>query len=254
LFQYKHELAQLMKSAHTGQPVVSCRDTSKEFGEGANVVHALRDVSLDIWPGELTLIVGPSGCGKTTLLSVIAGILDQTSGDVAVLGTELGALSARQKTAFRGQHIGFVFQQFNLLPALTAAENAAVPLLVADKPRVPSIRQAAELLHEMGMEKRVSSYPKQLSGGEQQRVAIARALIREPQLIVCDEPTSALDAKTGHSIMELLKRVAVQPNRAVVVVTHDPRVFPFGDRMATMEDGQVVEVSTNGQDKDSSNR
>ena len=236
-----------MEAAHTGQPVVSCRETSKDFGEGANLVHALRDVSLDIWPGELTLIIGPSGCGKTTLLSVIAGILDQTSGDVAVLGTELGGLSPRQKTDFRGQHIGFVFQQFNLLPALSAAENAAVPLLVADKPRRPSIRQAADLLRDMGMEKRTAAYPNQLSGGEQQRVAIARALIREPKLIVCDEPTSALDAKTGHSIMELLKRVAVQPDRAVVVVTHDPRVFPFGDRMATMEDGRVIEVSTNGQ-------
>lgn len=238
-----------MKVAHTGTPVVHCRSTSKRFGDGASIVHALRDVNFDIWPGELTLIVGPSGCGKTTLLSVIAGILDQSSGEVEVLGTELGRLTPRQKTAFRGEHVGFVFQQFNLLPALSAAENAAVPLLVAGEFRRPSVNKAAQLLSEMGLERRIHAHPNQLSGGEQQRVAIARALIREPQLIVCDEPTSALDAKTGHAIMELLKAVAVQPNRAVVVVTHDPRVFPFSDRMATMEDGQIVEVSTNSENK-----
>lgn len=221
---------------------VRCRNLMKEFGAGENRVQALRGVDLDVLPGRLTLLVGPSGCGKTTLLSVIAGILDPTDGELNVLGIDVARFTGTQRVNFRGRNIGFVFQQFNLLPSLTAVENAAVPQIIAGVPRRRALARARELLAMMDLTKRANAFPGQLSGGQQQRVAIARALIHEPRLLVCDEPTSALDAKTGHSIMELLKRTAVQPGRAVIVVTHDARVFEFGDSIAYMDDGRVVRI------------
>src|SRR5262245_60109273 len=221
---------------------VSCRGVTKEFGQGDARTLTLRGIDLDVRPGEITLLVGPSGCGKTTLISLIAGILEPTAGSVSVLGTELTRLSGRQKVQFRGEQIGFVFQQYNLLPSLTAAENAAVPLLIQGQPRARAVARATDLLTELGMGDRVTALPSQLSGGQQQRVAIARALIDEPRLLVCDEPTAALDAQSGKNVMELLRRVAVQPERAVIVVTHDNRVFRFGDRIIYMSDGRVEKV------------
>ena len=226
----------------TGNVAIRCRGVTKDFGAGGALVRALRGVDLDVYPGELTLLVGPSGCGKTTLLSVVAGIMRPTAGEVSVLGTNLETLSAQELVRFRGINIGFVFQQFNLLPALTAAENVTVPLIVAGWSRRRALAKAAELLDTMGMADRCDHLPGTLSGGQQQRVAIARALIHEPRLLVCDEPTSALDARTGHTIMELLRSVALESGRAVVVVTHDNRVFNFGDRIARMEDGRVTEI------------
>jgi putative ABC transport system ATP-binding protein len=219
---------------------VRCRGVTKQFGRGNTAVMALRGVDFDVWLGELTLLVGPSGCGKTTLLSVIAGILDPTDGEVTVLGEDVTALSNGRKVRFRGDNIGFVFQQYNLLPALTAAENVAVPLIIAGMSRRSAIHVAAEKLAEVGLGERIHSLPEELSGGQQQRVAIARALVHEPRLIVCDEPTAALDSENGHLIMELLRAVAVQPDRSVIVVTHDSRVFDFGDRIAHMDDGHII--------------
>jgi putative ABC transport system ATP-binding protein len=221
---------------------VHCRQVTKVFGQGEAKVTALDQVDLDVLAGELTLLVGPSGCGKTTLISIIAGLLDPSAGDVTLFGTSQSSLRGGAKTSFRRANIGFVFQQYNLLPALTAAENAAVPLLIAGKPRKQAIAKAKTLLGTLGMGPRVDSLPAQLSGGQQQRVAIARALIHEPRLLVCDEPTAALDAHSGQVTMELLREVAVMPGRAVIVVTHDNRIFGFGDRMATMSDGKVVGV------------
>jgi putative ABC transport system ATP-binding protein len=225
-----------------GNVVVRCRGVTKDFGQGSATVRALRGVDLDVYPGEMLLLVGPSGCGKTTLLSVIAGILHPTGGETRVLGFNLEAMSNRRKTKFRGEHIGFVFQQFNLLPALTLEENVAIPLVIEGWSKPKACEKAARQLEALGLGDRVRSLPAQLSGGQQQRVAIARALVHEPQLIVCDEPTSALDAKTGATIMELFREVGVQSDRAVIVVTHDPRVFPYGDRIATMEDGRISRV------------
>jgi putative ABC transport system ATP-binding protein len=221
---------------------VVCRGVTKEFVTGDSRTLALRGIDLEVYAGELTLLVGPSGCGKTTLISIVAGLLDPTAGEVDVLGTNLTALSGRRKVEFRGAHIGFVFQQYNLLPALTAAENAAVPLLIAGRPRREAVARAAEMLGHLGMADKVRSLPAQLSGGQQQRVAIARALAHEPRLLVCDEPTAALDAHSGQTVMDLLRRVAVQPGRAVIVVTHDNRVFRFGDRSIFMSDGLVERV------------
>ena len=190
------------------------------------------------------MLVGPSGCGKTTLLSVIAGVLHATSGEVEVLGERVDALAGDRLVQFRRQHLGFVFQQFNLLPALTAAENAAVPLLAAGLPRKPSVARAAALLERLGMGDRVQAYPSALSGGQQQRVALARALVHDPRLMVCDEPTSALDAETGQQVMELLAAHAVRPDRATIIVTHDNRIFAFADRIVHMEDGHIVSVTS----------
>lgn len=221
---------------------VVCEGITKWFGAGDAKVQALRGLDLEIGMGELAMLVGPSGCGKTTLISIIAGLLDANEGKLEVLGTRPAALSSREQIAFRRKNVGFVFQQFNLLPTLTAAENVAVPLFVAGHERRPAIEQASELLDELGLGDRLSYLPANLSGGQQQRVAIARALIHDPRLIVCDEPTSALDAKTGHMVMELFSEVAVRPDRALIVVTHDNRIFEFADTIAHMEDGKIVGV------------
>jgi putative ABC transport system ATP-binding protein len=224
---------------------VRCRKVVKQFGKGNTAVFALRGVNFDVALGEMTLLVGPSGCGKTTLLSVIAGILNPTSGEVRVLGVDVAALSNNQKVAFRGQNIGFVFQQYNLLPALTAAENVAVPLIIGGMHRKQAVQIAADRLDQVGLADRIFALPEELSGGQQQRVAIARALVHEPRLLVCDEPTAALDSENGQRIMELLRRVAVQADRSVIIVTHDNRIFHFGDRIAHMDDGHIVGVEAN---------
>src|SRR5262245_58422192 len=221
---------------------VVCAGVVKQFGQGDTKVLARRGIALERPYGEMPLLVGPSGCGKTTLISVIAGLLDPTAGDVDVLGTRLNRLSNGRKVNFRGQNIGFVFQQYNLLPALTAAENAAVPLVIGGVPRREAVQRARKMLEAVGLADKVDVLPAQLSGGQQQRVAIARALIHEPRLLVCDEPTAALDAQAGQTVMELLRRVAVQPGRAVLVVTHDSRVYKFGDRIVQMSDGRVDKV------------
>ena len=221
---------------------VVARGVTKEFGSGDTGTLALRGVDLDIAYGETTLLVGPSGCGKTTLISIIAGLLNPTDGEVSVLGHDLSELRGASLVNFRKRNIGFVFQQYNLLPALTAAENAAVPLLIAGEYRTKAVRTAKDLLTEVGLEPRMNAYPSQLSGGQQQRVAIARALIHQPRLMVCDEPTAALDAQSGQTVMQLLKRVGVQPDRALIIVTHDSRVYGFGDRIVHMSDGRIKRV------------
>jgi len=227
-------------------PAVVCRQVTKDFGAGENQVRVLRGVDLDVPFGEMTLLVGPSGCGKTTLLSVVAGLLNPSSGEVSVLGEDASRKSGGEAVQFRRRNIGFVFQQYNLLPALTAAENAAVPLFAAGVPKKRAVATASDLLSQLGLGERLHALPSQLSGGQQQRVALARALVHEPRLVVCDEPTSALDHETGNAVMELLTNVAVRKDRAVVVVTHDSRVFQFADRIAHMDDGRIVETSGAG--------
>ncbi len=222
---------------------VACRGVHKSYGQGDTRVAALRGIDLEVRSGELLMLVGPSGCGKTTLISVIAGILDHDEGTCIVFGEDLKRMTRAEKTAFRGRNIGFVFQTYQLLPALSAAENVAVPLFIHGVPRRSALERAATLLERMGMAEKRNALPAQLSSGQQQRVAIARSLVHEPRLIVCDEPTSALDRQTGERVMELLRAVAVAPGRSLVVVTHDVRIFHLADRIAAMDDGRIQEVS-----------
>ena len=224
---------------HTS-PAVRTRGVEKSFGEDDARVRVLRGVDFEARAGELTFLVGPSGCGKTTLISVVAGLLDASAGSVELFGKTFADIPARERVAFRRRNLGFVFQQYNLLPALTAAENAAVPLLAAGERRAVAVDEARALLTRLGLGQRLDALPSKLSGGQQQRVALARALIHKPRLIVCDEPTAALDHATGESVMELLASTAIHPDRAVIVVTHDSRVFHYAHSIAHMDDGCIV--------------
>jgi putative ABC transport system ATP-binding protein len=226
---------------------VHCRDVSKDFGEGDTRVRVLRGVNFEAHPGQLTFLVGPSGCGKTTLISVIAGLLNSSGGEVELFGQNAEKLPANERIRFRRKNLGFVYQQYNLLPALTAAENAAVPLLAAGVARPLAVAKAKELLVRLGLEDRLNTLPSKLSGGQQQRVTLARALVHEPRLILCDEPTAALDHATGEAVMELLADNAVHPDRAVIVVTHDTRVFHYADSIAHMDDGRIVKTESRQQ-------
>ena len=214
-------------------------EVDKSFGNGESLTPVLRKTEFSARMGELLMLVGPSGCGKTTLLSILAGTLHADGGEIDVLGYPLHALSEGQRTEFRSKHLGFIFQQFNLIPTITVAENVAVPLLIQGKSLAHATATAKRVLDRVGLGSKVDERPSKLSGGQQQRVAIARALVHEPPLVVCDEPTSALDRENGLQVMELLRDVARDPGRTVVVVTHDPRVYHFADRMAEMEDGRI---------------
>jgi len=227
---------------------VSCKNVVKVYDTGGDKVVALGGIDLEICMGELMMLVGPSGCGKTTLISVIAGILDQDSGSCEVFGKDLLHMRSREKLKFRAKNIGFVFQAFNLLPSLNAVENVSIPLIINGVKRQTAERQAAKILEQVGLGTRGKSLPSQLSGGQQQRVAIARALVHDPRLIVCDEPTSALDHETGHNVMELLRQVALHRDRALVIVTHDARIFSFADRIAQMDDGHIEKVVDSAED------
>ncbi len=226
----------------TPKLAVSCRGVRKQFGSGEARVEALRGVDFSAAFGELSFLVGPSGCGKTTLISVVAGLLDRTSGDLEVLGTSMDGLSDAERVLFRRKNVGFVFQEYNLLPAFTAAENVAVPLLVAGVRRKEAVSRSRELLSRLGLGGRTEALPNTLSGGQQQRVALARALIHGPRLVVCDEPTAALDHASGEAVMDLLADSAVHPDRAVIVVTHDTRVLHHAHSIARMDDGRIAEV------------
>jgi putative ABC transport system ATP-binding protein len=221
---------------------IRCQKLAKTYGEGSNQVMALRGIDLDVIEGELLILAGPSGCGKTTLISVIAGILDQSNGLCTVFDEDLYRLTEMQRLKFRSINIGFVFQQFNLIPTITAAENVAIPLIINGIPLKEAVDQSSTLLGDMGLEGRQQFLPSQLSGGQQQRVAIARSIVHNPKLIVCDEPTSALDAETGHMVMELMKKLSSARDLTLIVVTHDSRVYRFADRIAQMEDGRILRI------------
>ncbi len=228
----------------TEEMAIRVRGVTKEFGSGDSMTRALRGVDLDVPYGELLMLVGPSGCGKTTLVSIIAGTLEPSAGACMVLGRNLVTMTNGRKVRFRRENVGFIFQSYNLLPSLTAVENAAVPLLIAGWRRSDAVAAAADVLDRLGLGDRLTNLPSELSGGQQQRVAIARALVHEPRLLVCDEPTSALDAENGRITMELIQDIAVQPDRAVIVVTHDSRAYSFADRIASMEDGRIESVAS----------
>jgi putative ABC transport system ATP-binding protein len=221
---------------------VRTRGIDMFFGDGETKVTALKQADFEANRGELIMLVGPSGCGKTTLLSVIAGTLTPQTGTVEVFGQRLDGLSQEELTTFRRKHLGFVFQSFNLIPTLTVLENVMVPLLIQGTAQAVAVAKARAMLEKVGLKGREEGRPNALSGGQQQRVAIARALVHEPSLLICDEPTSALDKDTGAQIMQMVRDLSRSPERCVVVVTHDHRIFRFADRIAEMEDGRIRRV------------
>jgi len=222
-------------------PSIVAESVQRSFGTGASRTEVLRGVSLEILPGELTLIVGPSGSGKSTLLSVLSGLLRPDAGGVRVLGEQLWNLGEERIDAFRLRHCGFVFQGFNLFPALTALEQVMLPLQYAGV-RGPAVAsRAAQALEAVGLGPRAHLRPAELSGGEKQRVAIARALVKRPELIFADEPTSALDRENGRIVIDLLHRAAVPRGATVLAVTHDPRLVAHSDRVLRIEDGRITE-------------
>ncbi len=222
---------------------IECDAVTKIFGSGETKVEALRGVTMSVPAGGLAMLVGPSGCGKTTLISVLSGILDPTAGRIRIFGTDPCAMSDAKRTEWRSSDVGFVFQQFNLLPTLTAAENAAVPLLIRGVSWRDAVRAGRARIEELQLGHRADALPRELSGGQQQRVAIARALVHQPRLIVCDEPTSALDHETGEHVVEVLREAAVREGRAVLIVTHDQRILRHADVLLRMDDGRLVEHS-----------
>ncbi len=223
---------------------VRARGVDKVYETGDTQVVALRGADLEVHCGEIVMLVGPSGCGKTSFISIIAGLLARNGGSLEVFGQDPQLLSPEARTAWRLRNVGFVFQQFNLIPTLSIAENAAIPLVLQGIDRRVAITRAAEMLDRVGLGGRERSSPTRLSGGQQQRVAIARALINAPRILVCDEPTSALDGATGLRVMELVAAAGRAPDRAVIVVSHDDRIYHLADRIIHMDDGRVDRIET----------
>jgi len=215
-------------------------DVVKSLGEGAGQVLALKGVSVSLKGGELTLLMGPSGSGKTTLLSLLGCMLSPTAGLVRIGGRTVTGLRPEELAKVRRQSIGFIFQSYHLFPTLTAQENARLPLDVRGERTLDALNKAQQALITVGLAHKFNSFPRDLSGGEQQRVAIARAVVGAPSVILADEPTAALDKENGLAIMTVLSDIAKDPTRAVFVVTHDPRIEPFADRILRIEDGRIV--------------
>ena len=227
-------------SSQASSLAVDVKGVYKQFRQGGDCIEALKNVSLQAFTNELLMIVGPSGCGKTTLLSVIAGTLFFDRGEIDLFGRMLHTLSEKDITRFRRQHIGFIFQQYHLIPTLNCLENITIPLLLNAVPAAEAETRAAAAMEKVGLKGREKEDPRKLSGGQQQRVAIARALIHEPRLVICDEPTAALDADTGMRVMDLMKEIAGMDDRCMLVVTHDNRIFKYADRMVEMDNGRVI--------------
>lgn len=224
---------------------IQCKGIKKSYGEGENRVDALKTTNLEIYKRELTLLVGPSGSGKTTLVSIIASILSPDEGQLILLGTPMETLSEMSKADFRCKNIGFVFQSLFLVPSLTIAENVALPLIVGGMDEKLAEGKAIEFLEKVHLAHRANVSPAQLSKGQQQRVAIVRAMINDAAIIICDEPTSSLDHTSGFEIMEFLHTIAKNSTKAVLVVTHDPRIFSYADRIVAMCDGEITPEGTN---------
>jgi putative ABC transport system ATP-binding protein len=222
------------------ETVMEAVDVVKTLGRGPSQVQALRGVNLALAGGELTLLIGPSGSGKTTLLSVLGCILSPTSGAVRICGESTDQMRPEEMARIRRDHVGFIFQSYHLFPTLTAEDNVRLALDVRGEPSRSAISRTRKALATVGLGHKMKSFPRQLSGGEQQRVAIARAIVANPSAILADEPTSALDGENGEAIMKVLAEIAKEQARAVLVVTHDPRILPFASRIIRIEDGRII--------------
>ncbi|ASC71366.1 ABC transporter ATP-binding protein [Halomicronema hongdechloris C2206] len=230
-----------LPSAEWGPVAIAATDIQMVFRSGLSQVKVLKGVDLTVNQGEIRLLMGPSGSGKTTLLSILAGILTPTAGQVALLGHKITQMSRQDRTRFRRHHLGFVFQDFNLFPALTAAENIELALKIKDYPKSAIAARARTLLSQVDLADVSQRLPQDLSGGQKQRVAIARALAGEPQILMADEPTAALDSKTGRAVVELMNALAREQGCTVLIITHDPRITDIADRITYLEDGHISE-------------
>jgi putative ABC transport system ATP-binding protein len=223
---------------------VSCRNITKSFPSGGEMIPVIRGVNLEVMSGEFLMLVGPSGCGKTTLISMLAGILSYDGGECEVLSENYRMMSKREILDFRARNIGFIFQQFHLLPSLNVLENTIIPLIINKVNRAEAQEKGIAILKEVGLGDKIFMMPNQLSGGQQQRVAIARALVHAPKLLVCDEPTSALDHDTGMKIMEVMKHMQQKLGTTLLVVSHDNRIYHYASRIAHMDDGVITHIET----------
>ena len=221
--------------------IVEARGLTKVYGSGDNAVIALDHVDLSVDPGEFVAVMGPSGCGKSTLLNLVGGLDRPSDGQVIIDGTDIATMSDTQVTRMRRRSLGFVFQFFNLIPVLTVTENAALPLTLDGVAEPVARSKATEWLNRVGLGSRLGNRPDQLSGGQQQRVAVARALATDPALVLADEPTGNLDTKSADEIADLLRQAAEEWGRAVVMVTHDPRIASHAGRIVFMRDGKIVD-------------
>ena len=222
------------------EALIKAENVAKVLGSGAAQVAALKDVSLALKGGELTLLMGPSGSGKTTLLSILGCMLTPTEGTVRICGHSTAGAGPEDLALLRREHVGFVFQSFHLFPTLSATDNVRLALDVRGEPSRSAKVRSREALAKVGLSHKLSALPRELSGGEQQRVAIARAIVGNPSIILADEPTAALDGENGQAIMKILAGIAQEQGRAVLIVTHDPRLLPFADRVVHIEDGRIV--------------
>jgi putative ABC transport system ATP-binding protein len=227
---------------HDRQPTLRARGLTKVYGSGEVAVHALRGVDLELWPGEMVVLLGPSGCGKSTLLNILGGLDSASDGEAWFRDHELTAMSHPDLTRYRRDHVGFVFQFYNLIPSLTALENVALVTEIAERPMPP-----ADALRLVGLGERLDHFPAQLSGGEQQRVAIARAIAKRPELLLCDEPTGALDSKTGILVLEAIERIHAELGTTTVLITHNAIIAEMTDRVLIMGDGRITEERHNAQ-------
>lgn len=221
--------------------IVECKDVKKSFFPGKTEVKALKGINLGVKENELIMLMGPSGSGKTTLISIIGGILNQDEGSCSVLHQDINNLPAAEKALFRGKNVGFVFQTLNLIPTLNAVENVCIPLILQNVEKNKAFLEAKELLAKMGLKDKYNSYPKELSGGEQQRVSVARGCIHKPKVMLCDEPTSFLDLETGREVINVLKEIQKENKCSIVIVTHDPRILDYADRIEEISDGVIAQ-------------
>ena len=228
------------------QTMIEANEIRMALGAGAGRVEALKGINLSLAGGELTLLMGPSGSGKTTLLSVLGCMLSPTSGGVNIRGRAITGLDAEELAQVRRENIGFVFQSYHLFPTLTAAENVRLSLDVRGDRSREARAKANQALATVGLAHKADSFPRALSGGEQQRVAVARAIVSDPSVILADEPTAALDSENGQAVMTVLAELAKDPSRAMFIVTHDPRIMPFADRILRIEDGRIVDDQRGG--------
>lgn len=220
---------------------IDCTAIEKCFVKGNEKFEVLKKINFQAYEKQIIILMGPSGSGKSTFLSIIAGLITQDSGECLVLGKSINSLPEKEKTAFRGKNIGFMFQNIKLIPTLTTAQNVAIPLILQNVPREDAFKKAGELLTTFGLEKDLNSFPNLLSGGEQQRVSIARACVHTPKIILCDEPTSFLDHERGKKIMDLLKKIKEEQQATIIIVTHDPRILSYADKIMIIEDGTIKE-------------